>query len=73
MTIGPPAAPSAALAGKFHKPGDLVVGFLGQIHWRHWGMVTSWPEGKKPMADEQWKPDGVDQDGLGMLRCPSAP
>lgn len=61
MTTGPPAAPSAALAGKSHKPGDLVVGSLGQVLLRPWRMVTFWPEGNEPMADEQWKPGGVDR------------
>lgn len=73
MTTGPPAAPSAALAGKSHKPGSLVEGSLGLVRWRPRRMVTFWPEGKEPRADEQWKLDGLDQDGQGMIRCPSAP
>lgn len=68
MTTGPPAAPSVAWAGKSHKPGDLVSA-LGQVRWRPWRMVIFWPEGKEAMADEQWKPDGMDQMAKG---CSSA-
>lgn len=38
-----------------------MVGSLGQVLLRPWRMVTFWPEGNEPMADEQWKPGGVDR------------
>lgn len=42
MTTGSPAAPSATLAGKPHKPGHLMSA-LEQVHWRPQRTVTFWP------------------------------